>query len=113
MGVFNGVPHKFVSGDKSREHGRDPKKIGEKLEEMRRKLEEAGHVFDEFWVSKPDLTREEKIQNLCQHSEKIAIAFILLTTPDKETLVLSKNLRVCGDCHKATKLLSRIYSGNL
>jgi len=109
-GMFGGRLHTFISDDRSNEHGRDPSLIEEKLKEMKEKLLEYGHKFDTSWVTRLELkTEEEKIENLCHHSEKLAIAFGLIMTPPRETIFLSKNLRVCGDCHSSTKSLSRIY----
>ncbi|KAI5065700.1 hypothetical protein GOP47_0020395 [Adiantum capillus-veneris] len=42
------------------------------------------------------------------HSEKIAIAFGLLSQPTGSTIRIVKNLRVCDDCHDAAKLISKI-----
>ncbi|MCO5586082.1 hypothetical protein L7F22_040021 [Adiantum nelumboides] len=42
------------------------------------------------------------------HSEKIAIAFGLLSQPTGATIRIVKNLRVCEDCHDAVKLISKI-----
>lgn len=49
-----------------------------------------------------------KEEALCGHCEKLAIAFGLLNTPPGTTLRVSKNLRVCADCHNATKIISKI-----
>lgn len=43
------------------------------------------------------------------HSEKLAIAFGLIKTSCKTPIRVMKNLRVCSDCHSATKLISKIY----
>ncbi|KAK8965496.1 Pentatricopeptide repeat-containing protein [Platanthera guangdongensis] len=43
------------------------------------------------------------------HSEKLAIAFGLLNTEEGGTIRISKNLRVCRDCHSASKLISKVY----
>lgn len=43
------------------------------------------------------------------HSEKLAIAFGLIKTSCKTPIRVMKNLRVCNDCHSATKLISKIY----
>ncbi|XXG52440.1 hypothetical protein AAC387_Pa03g0783 [Persea americana] len=45
---------------------------------------------------------------LCGHSERLAIAFGLLNTRPGTTLQIMKNLRECGDCHTATKYISKI-----
>ncbi|EPS61204.1 hypothetical protein M569_13595 [Genlisea aurea] len=42
------------------------------------------------------------------HSEKLAIAFGLLSTPEGSVLRIMKNLRVCNDCHSAAKFISKL-----
>ncbi|KAF5194870.1 Pentatricopeptide repeat-containing protein [Thalictrum thalictroides] len=55
-----------------------------------------------------DLDEELKDQILSHHSEKLAIAFGLISTPENTTLRIMKNLRVCNDCHSAIKFISKV-----
>ena len=55
-----------------------------------------------------DIEDEEKEHTLVHHSEKIAIAFSPVTTEPGESIRVTKNLRVCSDCHTAIRLISRI-----
>ncbi|BAT94069.1 hypothetical protein VIGAN_08063800 [Vigna angularis var. angularis] len=55
-----------------------------------------------------DLEQEVKEQILRHHSEKLAIAFALINTPEHSTLRIMKNLRVCNDCHSAIKYISKL-----
>ena len=55
-----------------------------------------------------DLEEELKEQILSHHSEKLAIAFGLMCTPENATLRIMKNLRVCNDCHSAIKFISKL-----
>ncbi|XP_043697814.1 pentatricopeptide repeat-containing protein At2g22070 [Telopea speciosissima] len=55
-----------------------------------------------------DLEEELKEQILSHHSEKLALAFGLISTPEKTTLRIMKNLRVCSDCHLAFKFISKL-----
>ncbi|KAL8133147.1 pentatricopeptide repeat-containing protein At2g22070 [Apium graveolens] len=55
-----------------------------------------------------DLEEELKEQILKHHSEKLAIAFGLLNTPENATLRIMKNLRVCNDCHSAIKYIAKL-----
>ncbi|KAK8264411.1 hypothetical protein V6Z12_D12G106600 [Gossypium hirsutum] len=55
-----------------------------------------------------DLEEEVKEQMLRHHSEKLAIAFALISTPENTTLRIMKNLRVCNDCHSAIKFISKL-----
>lgn len=57
-----------------------------------------------------EIEEEDKEGALNKHSEKLAIAFALLKTPRGSSIRMVKNLRVCGDCHSATKLISLIYN---
>ncbi len=51
---------------------------------------------------------EEKVFHLCHHSEKLAISFGLISTTPGSPLHISKNLRVCCDCHTPTKFIRTI-----
>ncbi|XP_062214488.1 pentatricopeptide repeat-containing protein At2g22070-like [Phragmites australis] len=55
-----------------------------------------------------DVDDELKEEILSRHSEKLAIAFGLISTPEKTTLRIMKNLRVCNDCHTAIKFISKV-----
>lgn len=99
--------HLFVAEDKSHPM---TKKIYEFWEEMSKKIKKAGYVPDVRWVSVRDdgVTEEEKETIVRHHSEKLAVAFGLLSTNHAAPLLVMKNLRICGDCHNAIKILSAI-----
>ncbi|CBI35164.3 unnamed protein product, partial [Vitis vinifera] len=101
----NGTVHEFLMGDQSHPQIR---RINEMLAEMRRKLNEAGYVPDTSTVLL-NIDEEEKETALTYHSEKLAMAFGLISTAPSTPIRIVKNLRVCNDCHAATKLLSKIY----
>lgn len=97
--------HVFVAEDSSHPM---IKEIYEYLEEMLRKMKQAGYVPDLRWaLVKDDETGEKEIR-LGHHSEKLAVAFGLITTKDWEPILVVKNLRICGDCHNAIKFISAI-----
>ncbi|KAK9149276.1 hypothetical protein Scep_008033 [Stephania cephalantha] len=54
---------------------------------------------------------EEEKEEICGvHSEKLAIAFALLSSPDSLSCIrIIKNFRMCGDCHRAAKLVSLMH----
>ncbi|KAL6129957.1 hypothetical protein ACLB2K_068339 [Fragaria x ananassa] len=54
-----------------------------------------------------DLDEEEKERIVLGHSEKLAVAFGLINTKPGEIIRISKNLRLCEDCHYVTKFISR------
>jgi len=45
---------------------------------------------------------------LRKHSEKIAIAYALMETPPGSEIRITNNLRVCGDCYNATKIIAKV-----
>ncbi|KAH0972304.1 hypothetical protein GBA52_024460 [Prunus armeniaca] len=55
-----------------------------------------------------DVDEEEKAHSLSYHSEKMAIAYGLLKVPQEMPIWVMKKLRVCGDCHFAIKLISKV-----
>ncbi|XP_078443318.1 pentatricopeptide (PPR) repeat-containing protein [Wolffia australiana] len=78
-----------------------------KLDWLNRRMEEEGYKPDTSSVLH-DLEESEKVEMLSLHSEKLAIAFGLLFLPEGSLIRVVKNLRVCIDCHVATKLISKI-----
>jgi len=54
-----------------------------------------------------DLDAEEKERIVLGHSEKLAVAFGLINTSKGETIRITKNLRLCEDCHSVTKFISK------
>lgn len=54
-----------------------------------------------------DVETEEKERVLLGHSEKLAVAFGLINCRRGETIRISKNLRLCEDCHSFTKFMSK------
>lgn len=73
---------------------------------------EQGYVPDTRYVLH-DIDQEAKEQALLYHSERLAIAYGLISTPARTPLRIIKNLRVCGDCHNAIKIMSRIVGREL
>ncbi|GJN02626.1 hypothetical protein PR202_ga19996 [Eleusine coracana subsp. coracana] len=101
---------KYVHTFTARDHShRDAQAIHLKLAEMIEKLrKEGGYVEDTRFVLH-DVSEEEKIEMLHKHSERLAIAFGLISTRPGTPLRIAKNLRVCGDCHEFTKLVSKLF----
>ncbi|XP_072955201.1 pentatricopeptide repeat-containing protein At2g03880, mitochondrial isoform X1 [Typha angustifolia] len=94
----------FGTGDKTH---RLAKQIYAKLEEIMLKVKQVGYVADTSFALH-DTDEEQKEQNLWNHSEKLALAYGLMTTPEGSTVRIFKNLRVCGDCHLVFKLVSAV-----
>ncbi|KAA8518208.1 hypothetical protein F0562_015682 [Nyssa sinensis] len=95
--------HTFAAGDRS--HSKS-KEIYQKLEELGDEMEQAGYVADTSFVLR-EVDGEEKNQAIRYHSERLAIAFGLITFPPERPIRVMKNLRVCGDCHTAIKFMSK------
>ncbi|KAL5709276.1 Pentatricopeptide repeat-containing protein [Ranunculus cassubicifolius] len=72
-------------------------------------MENMGYIPDTSCVPH-NVEEEEKEEFLYNHSEKFAIAFALLNTDPGVSIQIVKNLRVCPDCHTATKFISKITS---
>ncbi|XP_022724785.1 pentatricopeptide repeat-containing protein DOT4, chloroplastic [Durio zibethinus] len=93
----------FVAGNNSHPQS---KKIESLLKKLRRKMKEQGY----FPKTKYALINGDEMQKemaLCGHSEKLAMAFGLLTLPPSKTIRVTKNLRICGDCHEMAKFMSK------
>ncbi|KAL2491038.1 Pentatricopeptide repeat-containing protein [Abeliophyllum distichum] len=56
-----------------------------------------------------DVGEEERENPLYYHSEKLATTFGLLKMKPGEIIRITKNLRICKDCHQAGKLISKVY----
>ncbi|KAI3466788.1 hypothetical protein Pfo_023451 [Paulownia fortunei] len=99
-----GVRHSFVSGDKSHPSS---ERIYKKLYWLGEKLKAYGYVSDQRFALH-DVEDEQKEALLSYHSERLAICFALISTAEGSTITVIKNLRTCGDCHSAIKLIAKI-----
>ncbi|XP_054816111.1 pentatricopeptide repeat-containing protein At5g48910-like [Prosopis cineraria] len=79
------------------------------IEEVISKLKLEGYEPD-FNQVLLDLGDNEKECHLALHSEKMALAFGLLTTSHGIPIHIVKNLRICCDCHSFMRLVSKIYN---
>ncbi|OIT08275.1 PREDICTED: putative pentatricopeptide repeat-containing protein At3g25060, mitochondrial [Nicotiana attenuata] len=100
----NGRLHAFLMGDTS--HPQYEQIIG-LLCNLENEMKAMGYVPKTEFVWQ-NLEEEAKVKVLCYHSERLAIAFGLLNTAPGTRLLITKNLRVCGDCHEVTKFISVI-----
>lgn len=76
------------------------------LLELSMEMKERGYVPDTKVVLY-DLEEREKERILLGHSEKLAVAFGLINTSRGGTIRITKNLRLCDDCHSVIKFISR------
>lgn len=77
------------------------------MEKIWKEIKKIGFIPDTESVLH-DVAEEVKEKMLMHHSEKLAIAFALINTPENTTLRIMKNLRVCNDCHAAIKFISKV-----
>ena len=95
--------HDFVVGDTSHS---EAKEIYAELRRLSETIKANGYIPDTRLVLR-NIEEEEKELALCSHSEKLAIAYGLMRTPLGQPIRVFKNLRVCSDCHTATKFISK------
>lgn len=100
-----GLIHKFLNGDQSHEKWHQ---IYVKLDEIRLKIRDYGYTSMTNIVLH-DIGEEDKENALYYHSEKLAVAYGLISTGEGTPIQVIKNLRICGDCHVVIKLISKIY----
>ncbi|CAK9881683.1 unnamed protein product [Sphagnum jensenii] len=81
--------------------------IHAELKRLSGQMKDAGYVPDTKLVLH-DVEEEEKLFRSCHHSEKLAIAYGLISTPPYTPLRIFKNLRICGDCHTFTKFIANV-----
>ncbi|ESW15257.1 hypothetical protein PHAVU_007G057700 [Phaseolus vulgaris] len=96
--------HVFQAKDSSHENNSE---IQAMLAKLRGEMKKAGYVPDTN-LSLFDLEEEEKASEVWYHSEKIALAFGLIALPHGVPIRITKNLRICADCHSAIKFISKI-----
>ncbi|KAL8147067.1 pentatricopeptide repeat-containing protein At2g03880, mitochondrial [Apium graveolens] len=96
----------FSIGDRSHPQ---TEQIYTKLGELEKKIKEAGYIPATSF-SLHDTDEEQKEHSLWNHSERLALAYGLISTTKGSTLRIFKNLRVCGDCHAVYKFVSSIVN---
>ncbi|WOH13673.1 hypothetical protein DCAR_0833184 [Daucus carota subsp. sativus] len=103
-----GEVHVFMAGDKTHVM---TKEIYAKLVELREEILKLGYepVIDD---TLPEMDKVVKSEELWYHSEKLALAFALVSgaVPPGKALRIVKNLRICRDCHMAFKYISMVVN---
>ncbi|KAL8251388.1 hypothetical protein R6Q59_035081 [Mikania micrantha] len=95
--------HVFTANDKTHPQINN---IWKKIDALLRKMEEVGYKPDTSVILQ-NVNEEVKVESLKHHSERLAIAFALISTPEESPIVVMKNLRTCVDCHAAIKIISK------
>lgn len=103
---INNRVHAFIARDKSHPQ---LEKIHATLEHLLHQMKEEGYSPDTSFVL-DDVEEEEKKRILSGHSEKLAIIFGLINTSPGTPIRVTKNLRMCGDCHSASKYISKVVA---
>lgn len=76
-------------------------------DELTKKMKEIGYVPDTREVLH-NVNEEMKVMWVCGHSERIATMYGLIHTGNKVPIRITKNLRVCRDCHSWMKMVSKV-----
>ena len=101
---LRGQVHTFLAGDRSHHQS---KEIYEALDVLLAKMKESGYV-PRTETALHDVEEEEKGNHLVMHSERLAIVFVLINSRPGTPIRVTKNIRICEDCHVAIKLISKI-----
>lgn len=101
--------HEYRAGDTSHPEN---DKIYALLRGMRSQMKEVGYIPETKFVLH-DIDQEGKEEALLAHSERLAVAYGLISSPARSPIRIIKNLRVCGDCHTALKIISKLVGREL
>ncbi|KAG6593452.1 Pentatricopeptide repeat-containing protein, partial [Cucurbita argyrosperma subsp. sororia] len=96
--------HAFSSEDTSHP---ESEAIYAELKQIGKLMKEAGYA-PQIGSVFHDVEDDEKADMVCGHTERLAIAYGLISTAVGSRLLIIKNLRVCEDCHVAIKFISKI-----
>lgn len=96
--------HEYRAGDRSHP---ETFRIYEELRYLSAHMKEAGYIADTRFVLH-DVDQETKEDALLAHSERLAVSYGLITSAVRSPIRVIKNLRSCGDCHTAFKIISKL-----
>ncbi|XP_047180832.1 pentatricopeptide repeat-containing protein At5g16860 [Vigna umbellata] len=99
----------FFVGDRSHSQSQQ---IYETLADLIHRIKAIGYVPQTSFALH-DVDDEEKGDLLFEHSEKLALAYAILTLPPAAPIRITKNLRICGDCHTAITYISKIIENEI
>ncbi|WCJ42225.1 Tetratricopeptide repeat (TPR)-like superfamily protein [Euphorbia peplus] len=97
--------HTFVASGGSQ--FRDSAEYKKLWDELSNAMKENGYVPNTSVVLH-DVNEEMKTMWVCEHSERLATMFALINTSSGMPIRITKNLRVCRDCHSWIKVVSRV-----
>lgn len=99
--TVKGKVHRFIVGDKHHPHK-------EQIYSVLRELSFSDKISKSVLLTEEDLGFPEREGQLLDHSERLAIAFGLISTPNNSPIVVFKNIRACKDCHDFAKHVSTV-----
>ncbi|KAE8718459.1 Pentatricopeptide repeat-containing protein [Hibiscus syriacus] len=99
----------FYAGDRSHPHF---EQIYELLADLIQRIKAIGYVPDTN-CALHDVDDKEKGDLLSEHSEKLALAYGILISIPGAPIHITKNLRVCSDCHNAITYISMIIDNEI
>ncbi|CAK9137545.1 unnamed protein product [Ilex paraguariensis] len=102
---LDGVIHEFLAEDNKHPLSDE---IYTATEDMINHIKLAGYVPN-IAEARLDAEEGDREASVSHHSEKLAIAFGLIRTSPGATIRITKNLRICRDCHSAAKMVSNVF----
>ncbi|XP_073042757.1 pentatricopeptide repeat-containing protein At3g14330 [Primulina eburnea] len=97
--------HSFVAGGGFEFRNTDEYRIV--FYELSKEMERRGYVPD-TGVVLHDINKEMKVEWVCGHSERLATIYALIHGGSGLPVRITKNLRVCADCHTWMKYASEV-----
>lgn len=97
--------HSFVAGGGFEFRNSD--EYGRIWDELTKEMEKNGYRPD-TGVVLHNINEEMKVEWVCGHSERLATVFALINTGSGLPIRITKNLRVCADCHTWMKRVSEV-----
>ncbi|XP_047940291.1 pentatricopeptide repeat-containing protein At4g35130, chloroplastic [Salvia hispanica] len=101
----NGITHNFKNHDKT--HG-ESYAVYEVLDILSRMIGEDSLHFSGVSELKPVESLKARGNSPMFHSVRLATCFGLIKTARGQTVLIRKNVRLCEDCHSATKKISLV-----
>uniref|UniRef100_J3MQ77 DYW domain-containing protein n=2 Tax=Oryza brachyantha TaxID=4533 RepID=J3MQ77_ORYBR len=81
--------------------------IYKKLDSLLKEIKQLGYVAEENELLPDILPNEQKMLKI-YHSEKLAVAYGLISTSSSTTLRVTQCHRLCHDCHKVMKFVTQV-----
>lgn len=88
------------------------REVYKKVDSLMDEIKKVGYIPQREVVN-IDVDDDTKEKMLRYHSEKLAVAFALMSLPHWKPVIIKKNLRVCLDCHLAFKLIAKVVGRSI